>query len=71
MMKKYHDYQIDRERLAQANGWGSAGECPAPSGAKTPAAGAQCFHVVGVGTRHGDGTFSLCVNLQRPGGGVG
>jgi len=56
--------------LAQANGWGSAGECPASSSTKTPAAGAQCFRVAGVGTWHGDGAISLCVSLQRPGGGV-
>jgi len=54
----------------QANEWGSAGECPASSSAKTPAAGAQCFRVAGVGMQHDDGTISLCVNLQRPGGGV-
>jgi len=57
--------------LAQANGRGSAGECPAPSGAKTPAAGAECFRVAGVGAWNDDGTLSLFVNLQRPGGGVG
>jgi len=55
---------------AQANGRGSAGECPAPSGAKTPAAGAECFRVAGVGAWNDDGTLSLFVNLQRPGGGV-
>jgi len=57
--------------LAQANGRGLAGECPASFSAKTPAAGAWSLRVAGVGTWHGDGTISLCVNLQRPGGGVG
>jgi len=56
--------------LAQVNGRGSAGECPASFSAKTPAVGARCFRVAGVGTWHGDGTISLCVSLQRPGGGV-
>jgi len=58
--------------LAQVNGWGSAGECPASSSAKTPAAGARCFRVAGVGAWHGGGIFSHCVSLQRQaGGGVG
>jgi len=65
------DAPSEESSLAQVNGRGSAGECPAPSGAKTPAAGAQCFHVVGVDTWCSDDTISLCVNLQRLGGGVG
>jgi len=51
--------------LTQAqNGRGSAGECPASSSAKTPAAGARCYRVAGVATRHGDGMLSLCVSLH-------
>jgi len=56
--------------LAQANGWGLAGECPVKFSAKTPAAGARSLRVAGVGTWHDDGTISLCVSLQWPGGGV-
>jgi len=58
--------------LAQVNGWGLAGECPASFSAKTPAAGARCYRVAGVGAWHGGGIFSHCVSLQRQaGGGVG
>jgi len=59
--------------LAQVNGWGSAGECPASnSSAKTPAAGARCYRVAGVGAQQqGGGMISHCVSLQGPGGGVG
>jgi len=58
--------------LAQVNGWGLAGECPAFFIAKTPAAGARCFRVAGAASGHGDGMLSHCVSLQRQaGGGVG
>lgn len=33
-------------RLAQANGWGSAGQCPARHDAKTPAVRERACHVV-------------------------
>jgi len=57
---------------AQANGRGSAGECPASSSAKTPAAGARCYRVAGVATAwQGGDILSLCVNLHESGGGVG
>jgi len=56
--------------LARVNGWGSAGECPASSSAKTPAAGARCNRVAGVGAWFGGGMNSHCVSLQRLGGGV-
>jgi len=58
--------------LAQVNGWGLSGECPASSSAKTPAAGARCNRIAGVGTWHSGGIFSHSVSLQRQtGGGVG
>jgi len=56
--------------LAQVNGRGSAGECPAKFSAKTPAAGAWCNRVAGVAAWFGGGMNSHCVSLQRPGGGV-
>lgn len=34
------------KRLARANGWGSAGQCPASSSAKTPAAWERVSHLV-------------------------
>jgi len=55
--------------LTQANGWGSAGECPASSSAKTPAAGARCYRVAGVAIRHGGDTLSLRVSLHGGAGG--
>lgn len=36
-------------RLAQANGWGSAGQCPGTHGPKTPAVREQVSHVVAAG----------------------
>ncbi|MBL8260893.1 MAG: hypothetical protein JNM58_00610 [Xanthomonadaceae bacterium] len=49
-----------RHSLARANGWGSAGKCPASASAKTPAAGGRdggsaacCTHVLPARASHG------------------
>lgn len=56
--------------LTRANGWGSAGECPAPAFAKTPAAresGAASRRSAGEadGTTFPDGTEQLSLRLLR------
>lgn len=38
---------LSEKSLARANGWGSAGECPALTCAKTPAAGEQVWPATG------------------------
>lgn len=52
-------------RLTRANGWGSAGQCPAGHDAKTPAAGTRVCRDATAGRKAGD--TSACKTLQRPG----
>jgi len=55
-------------RLTRANGWGSAGQCPAPTYAKTPAIREQARHVVAAGRT--PASASACVTCAAVGGGV-
>lgn len=73
--KCFHTYNHERRQgarhdisPAQANGWGSAGQCPAWEGAKTPATGEQ-FCTVGAAAGNG-GAFHGCVSLQQGSQGV-
>jgi hypothetical protein len=59
------------QRLARANGWGSAGQCPASSPAKTPAAGdrdgcpAACNDLLPERASHGPAGASSEQPLRR------
>lgn len=64
-----------RHSLARANGWGSAGQCPANRHAKTPAAREQVCHVVAASPTASDvassppeeaGVICACASVQRP-----
>lgn len=64
-------------RLARANGWGSAGQCPAGHEAKTPAAGARVCRVAAAGSGAGQvarassrDTSAYVSPQQQAGGGV-
>lgn len=59
-------------RLARANGWGSAGECPAEMAAKTPAVRERVSRVAAGGIRHGAADTPARVSVHyRPGEVVG
>ena len=51
-------------RLTRANGWGSAGQCPAPSYAKTPAVRERVCHVVAAAEQ--GGVDLTGASAQRP-----
>lgn len=53
--------------LARANGWGSAGECPASACAKTPAARERVSRVAAGSILAGAADFPTRVSAFRPG----
>ena len=78
------DIIFSKTRLARANGWGSAGQCPATHSAKTPAACTRANHVVGTGRKAPKGArrvargcrrasvrdASTCASAQQPRGAI-
>lgn len=56
--------------LAQVNGWGSAGQCPASDSAKTPAVREQVRHVVATGGMPVS-TSACAIERAAVGGGIG
>lgn len=70
LIERDHTTRGERHRhsLAQANGWGSAGQCPASHSAKTPAAREQVSHLVAAARKGGDA--SACASAQRTPRGV-
>ncbi|WDM66894.1 hypothetical protein [Xanthomonas cucurbitae] len=55
---------------AQADGWGSAGQCPASDSAKTPAVREQVRHVVATGGMPVS-TSACAIECAAVGGGIG